>query len=211
MSTSMLRAALFTVLATAATPAAADNQLWAKAGVSAGLTKRTDLELSYQMRFDQDISRLSSILPEVELAHRFKSWLRIGGGYRLEYERDNNGDMVVRHRLTGDVKLRKELDPVRIDYRFRFAQQIRPDANEEYRTFLRHRFDVSYRRSDPWFPFVSFELFHALDDFNKYRLTFGTSYEHDRHEVEAFFRLELHEEPDLETYNILGLGYTYRL
>ncbi|MFN0246286.1 MAG: DUF2490 domain-containing protein [Kofleriaceae bacterium] len=197
-------------------PALADVQLWSEAGVSKRATKRLQVELSLQTRFDQDISRLQALLPEVGVRYRAIRWLRVGGGYRLEYERDNNGDLVVRHRVSAYARASYTVKRVRLDYRLMVVEQWRPSSNDQYRTVLRNRVDVSYRDLGPWTPGVSAEVFHALGDldqadYDKLRLTAGVSLERKQHSIDVFYRAELHADPAEPTFHILGLGYHFDL
>lgn len=203
---------------TPAGSARADGQLWTGATAPWEASKRVELSFSLDLRFDQDISRVGAVLPEATAHYRIKKWLRVGGGYRFEYERDTSGriqgQMVVRHRVAADVKLRGELDPVRFDYRLMLTEAIRPASNNQLKTALRNRFDVSYQAAKPWKPFAGFEVFHALGDlskveYSKLRVTVGTAYAMKDHEVEGYFRIEAPQDPMDPTLYIFGLGYGY--
>ena len=204
------------VIAATGGTAHADAQLWAEGGVSKEVSKRTEVQFTLHMRFDQDISRLTAVLPEASARYRIKKWLRVGGGYRLEYERKRNGEFVLRHRVSADVRFRYEVHPVRFDYKVMLLEQVRPSSNDQFRTVLRNRIDVTYRASKPWTPGVAAEVFHALGDldqvaYSKLRLTVGVTYERARHAFEVFYRAELHADPADPTFHILGLGYNFEL
>jgi hypothetical protein len=196
--------------------AVADNQLWISAGISAHPTKHLELELEPQVRFDEDVSRFSSFLPEVSARYRIKRWLRVGAGYRLEYERDGAGELVVRHRVSTDVRLRKDIGDVRIDNRLMLMEQYRPDTGDDYRLIIRDRLGVSYRGVRPWIPYAEVEPFYKLGDldelgYHKLRLTVGVSHDRKQHAFDLFVRAELHEDPQDPTFYILGLAYHYDL
>jgi len=200
----------------AAGHAYADAQLWGEAGVSTRPAKRIEVDVSPQVRFDQDMSRFSAFLPELSARYRIARWLRVGTGYRLEYERDGGGMLVLRHRVSADGRVRYELGDVRADYRLMIMEQIRPDTNDPYRAVLRNRVDVAYRAWKPWVPYVGAEHFLLLGDFDaladhKLRLTTGVVHGRGDHDVEMFVRAELHADPNDPTFYILGLGYHYEL
>lgn len=204
------------ILAVLGGPAHGDGQVWIEPGVGFEPAKRIEIDLTADTRFDQDVSRFAAFLPEASLSYRVKKWLRVGGAYRLEYERDKNGDLVVRHRIAGLVRLRWNPRPIRVDYRLMVAEQIRPSSNDQVRTVLRNRLAVSYRAWDPWIPGAEIETFHALGDLDQFdygrlRLTAGMTHSRGKHDVQAYFRVQLPADPQQETAYIFGLEYHYQL
>ena len=194
----------------------ADAQLWLEGGASLKAAKRVEVDVSPQVRFDQDVSRFSAFLPELTVHYRFERWLRAGAGYRLEYERDNDGVLVVRHRVSTDVRVRAALGNVRFDNRLMVMEQFRPDTKDPYRAVIRERLVVSYQGFEAWAPFMSAEPFFILGDldqfsYQKLRLTAGVDRGLRDHEVEVFVRAELHADAMDPTFYILGLGYHYDL
>ena len=195
----------------------ADAQLWVEGGVSVKPKKRIEIDQSPQIRFDENMSRFTAFLPELSVRYRIERWLRVGAGYRLEYERDNDGVFVIRHRVSGDVRVRTEVGDVRFDNRLMLMEQFRPDTRDPNRAIIRNRVDVSYRGSPTWIPFVSAEPFFLLGDFDEFnyqklRLTMGMDHHHNNdQELEVFFRAELHADANDPTFYILGLGYHYEL
>ncbi|MBA3503276.1 MAG: DUF2490 domain-containing protein [Myxococcota bacterium] len=211
-----MKSALAAVVLACASPAFADAQLWVEAGAGTNITKRVEVDLGPQVRFDQDMSRFAAFLPEVNIRYRAKRWLRVGGGYRLEYERDNNDELVVRHRVSVDVRLRTELGAARVDYRAMLMEQVRHDTGDPYRAVIRNRLDVSYRAFRPWIPYAGVESFHLLGDFDeltyhKLRLSLGVLRGGREHDLEMFLRAELHADDRDPTFYIVGLGYHYQL
>jgi hypothetical protein len=216
----MHRASLLVVAVLAPSLARADSdaQLWLAAGASHDLTRRVAIELEQELRFDQDMSRVAAVLPELRAGVEVVSWLRLGGGYRFAYERDGSGDLVIRHRLDAEARPRVELGPVRLGYRLRFQEQLRgADGMDGFRHTLRNRVDARWRVARRLAPGASAEAFHSLGDgeairLHKLRFTFGTAIDLDTHEVELFYRLELpRDDPDDPTLHIVGLAYAFAL
>lgn len=179
-------------------------------------TRRIELQLEPQLRLDQDASRFLAFLPELTLRYRAATWLRVGGGYRFEYERNNDGELVVRHRVSADARMRLELDPVRVDHRLMLVEQYRPSSNDQYRALLRNRIELGLGAWQRWAPSLAAELFHALGDldtvaYDRLRLTAGVAYDRGDHELTMFVRAELHADPTDDTDYILGLGYHFEL
>lgn len=217
----MRRAVVILILALAGQARAeSDVQLWTKAGVGHDLSDDVSLVGDLHLRFDENVSRVESLMPEVEVRYDLAKWFQIAGGYRLQYMRDGDGDLVVRHRFHGDGSLQYDLGDVRLEYRLRFQQQLRPSSNDTTRQTLRNRGEISYRGHKRWTPAVGGELFHALGDgetiqFDKYRVTVGLDYDRKDWEVGVFYRIEVPVNVpvgDIEaTLHILGVGYSREL
>jgi hypothetical protein len=194
-------------LALAAPRAArADVELWTELGVRRDLGRRVQLRLDQQLRFDANVSRVGALIPEAGVSVRIARWLRAGAGYRLEYERDGAGDMVIRHRPFASARGRIALGPLRAEPRLQLQDDIRPDKMDVHRPEVRLRLAVSYRRARPWVPEVSAETFHRASDLriDKLWLTLGGA-RTGRREIEAFYRLELASgEP---VVSIVGLAF----
>lgn len=194
----------------------ADSQVWLEAGVSLTPTKRVEINIVPSVRFDQDVSRFQSFLPELSVRYRVKKWLRVGSGYRFEYERNKDGDLVVRHRVTADARLRATPGPLRLDHRLMLVEQFRPASKDQYRTFVRNAITVSYRQARPWVPAVSAEVFHALGDldqlaYDRLRLTAALAHVREKDAIEVFLRLQVHADPMAESLYIIGLGSSFEL
>jgi hypothetical protein len=198
--------------------AAAESEVWTKGSVEHDLGKRLSLSFELHLRLDADVSRVGSLMPELGLGYRVKSWLRTGGGYRLEYERDKDGVLVARHRFFGWGRLRRDLGEVRVEYRLQLQEQIRPDANPVARHVVRNRGEVSLRALERVVPAASIETQHILGEegnaahLGKVRLTVGAEYERGKLGFELFYRAEVaHYDPADPTVHILGTGVSVEI
>jgi hypothetical protein len=200
----------------AANTAHAEGQVWVSAGVSAKPAKRVEVQVGPQLRFGDDTWQLVGVLPEASARYRIKKWLRVGGGYRYEYERVGRSELfVTTHRASLDARVRHDLGDLRVDYRLMLAEKYKP-VTESFKTELRNRVDVAYRAWRPWIPYAGSELFVALGDFDKFaydklRLTAGVVYARADHDIELFVRTELHADAMEPTFYVLGFGYQYEL
>lgn len=208
---------LCALVATSA-PATADTQLWTELGVRHDLDKKWTLTFDQHIRFDDDISRLGSAMPEPGISYRVKKWLRTGVGYRYEYERDNDGVLVSRHRVYGWGRLRKELGDVQLGYRLQLQEQWRPDANPVNRHTVRNRGDAAYLGLGAFVPGASVEMHHILNEdgntihLGKVWLTGGVEWEHDQLSVDVFYRLITGQHDSSEPNgHVIGLGVHYEI
>jgi hypothetical protein len=208
---------LVLVVATAA-PAAADTQLWTELGVKYDVNKKLTLSYDHHIRFDQDISRLGSFMPEPGVSYRIKKWFRVGAGYRYEYERNNDDELVSRHRAYGWVRVRRDLGELRGEYRLQLQEQWRPDANPVNRHTVRNRGELSWQGFGAIVPGASVETHHILNEegntihLGKVWLTAGVEWEHDQIGVGAFYRLITGQYDDNEPPgHVIGFGVKYSI
>ena len=195
-----------------------DVQLWTSASLRAELVEDFRLELTQHLRFDEDVSRVLSIMPELSASYDPAKPLRLSLGYRFIYEREQDRQLDDAHRLTFDARLRGDLDPIRISYRLRIQEVFEQKASGlEVRNTLRNRLGVSWDTDTPLTPEVSAEIYTRIGGdkaalFHKLRLTAGASYDIDDVELELFYRLELPIDQPLEpVLHIIGLGFRYDL
>lgn len=209
---------LLTVLASGASSAQADeSQLWLSSGVALRMPADLDLVIEPQLRLDHDMSELATVMVDNELRFSPLKALRFAVGYRAEYERKDSDEYVVRHRLHIDVSPRLNLGPVRLAYRLRLQEQLRPGSKDGERTKLRNRLGVSYQRLGRWTPTIEGELFHYLGDLDEcsldlIRLTASLSYDFTRnHTAESFYRMQIPQNDQDPLEHILGLAYRLNL
>lgn len=212
----VIAVALVALAAPTSALADADSQIWMAGGVSHGLGERTRITIEQQVRLDDNVSRLGALMPEAGLDHDPIDWLRLGTGYRLSYERDGSGDLVLRHRVHADARARVSLGPVRVGYRLRFQEQIRgPDGGEDLRHTIRSRLGFELRSLKPLRPGADVEMFHGIatpdgDDvvLNKIRVTVGTEYALGEQDLAVYYRLELpRADPDDPVLHIFGVEF----
>lgn len=201
-----------------AAPAVAETQLWTELALKHDLSKRWSLTFEQHLRFDADISRVGSIMPEPSVSYRVRKWFRVGGGYRLEYERNNDDELVARHRAYVFTRLRKDLGDVRLDHRLQLQEQWRPDANRVNRHTVRNRGEISYAGLGAITPVASVETHHILGEdgntihLGKVWVTAGVDWDHDRLGIGVFYRLVTGQyDPNDPDVHVLGLAVGYEI
>jgi len=181
------------IVMTLATAARADVQLWTELGAERDVTPRVTLAFDQHLRFDADVSRVSAVMPEASVALRLVRWLRAETGYRFEYERDGDGDMVVRHR--GDVSLRAVLRRGRLrgELEQRYEEELRPTSRHHvHQHVLRERARIGWQLGRHWLSEASLTVFEVLGrdgPLDKVWLTAGVTRRRHGNETEAFYRL----------------------
>jgi hypothetical protein len=204
----------------AAAPAHADSdvQQWSEIGVDYGIDKKTTVGAVAGIRFDEDVSRVGEILPEVGLTYKIKKWFRVGGGYRFEYSRDDMDEFVARHRFDAFVRASQDAGDVRFELRLKYTEAIRPDKKDDFKHTIRPRALVAYRGVKRWTPSLSAEGFVSIDDNDEVAqlatMRYTAAIEHDMKDqaLEVYYRIEqpLVDEMD-PLLHIIGLGLYFDL
>jgi hypothetical protein len=157
------------------------------------------------------------VIPEVGLHYRLAKWLRVGAAYRLEYERDGSGDLVVRHRIQADGRARADFGDLRVGYELKVQEGYRPSSNDQLRFTLRNEVGADYRAWKRWAVGGSLELHHEADrddpiHLDKIWLTFGAARRGKRDELAMFYRLELPQYDAMDpTVHIVGAALHHDL
>lgn len=145
--------------------AQADAQLWLELNVDKQLSRTWSLAFEQHLRFDQDVSRVAQIMPDVSITARLARWARAILGYRLQYVRNGSGELVIRHRpyLGGTVRTDVFSD-LRLSARLLFTEQIRGLATEDLRHGFRAKASAAWRGYRRLRPELSSEFFFAIAD-----------------------------------------------
>jgi hypothetical protein len=193
--------------------AQSDVELWTSAGVRVRPSQPVRLDVDIGLRFDENVSRLDSVLPELGASYDPTEWLRLGVGYRFYWERNGAGDFEAAHRIHVEASFEVEAGDLSFSYRLRFQEKI--DNNNNH--VLRNRLGAEWDTDTVVTPFLTAELFTALGDgqavkATKWRGTVGASFDVDEHNIDVFYRFELPiDDPNDPTLHIIGLEYRYEL
>lgn len=156
------------VLASAVAPRAhaeADVQLWFELDVDKQLSRTWSVAFEQHLRFDEDVSRVAQIMPDVSITARLARWARAIVGYRLQYVRNGAGELVVRHRPYAGGTVRTDvLSDLRLSARLLFTEQIRGLATEDLRHGFRAKATAAWRGYRRAKPEISSEFFFAIAD-----------------------------------------------
>lgn len=190
-----------------------ETQLWLSAQLRLRFHKRVHLDIEQNLRFDEDVSHLGRVMPELALAFRATDWLRLSVGYRYSWVNDNNPDS--RHRVHGELRFGDNVGFFQWVTRVRYQATIR-DGRPTRHT-LRGLFGVGVRNDSPVTPYVSTEVFTDIErvygfSHRAWRGTAGLEIGTKRHTVDVYYRIEIPLNDDRDpTLHILGLSYGYEL
>ena len=123
---------------------AADTRLWLSSGLDIEPTKKLDVKLTQHVRFEDNVSSLDTIIPELELEFAPLKWAEIGGGYRYIAKWNKELEYDPAHRAQGDLGFKKEFKKWEPSYRFRIQRSWEQDKTLKIETRRRHRFKLTH-------------------------------------------------------------------
>lgn len=166
---------------------------WNSIGVDYTFKKKLKLAIEYNMRFKENAAVLEERFTEVGLEYKIFKKFEIGGAVRFIDGNDTEGNRqgirkYLRYQL--DLSYKYKLDKFSINHRFRYQNKNEsgvseqegdiPNANIRFRTGVEYNF-----KKWPLDPEFEAEIFRRVskdqkNQFTKYRLTFGTTYNLDK-------------------------------
>lgn len=143
-----------------------DMGLWLNPAIEYKGLKKVDLELSPELRWDQDISRLRSRQIDLKGKYNFKKGYFLGLSFRIGAIQRNSG-WQSRQRIQFNGGKKWKPGDFRIGYttkiQFTFSGQTgRRDA--DLNSNFRNKLSLGYTGIKKFTPEISYELFHGLSD-----------------------------------------------
>ena len=198
--------------------AADDTQVWMESGVRFKTSKKVRVDVAQHLRLDQNVSRVQGVLTDVSLSWRPEKWLRLGGGYRLQFDANKSGQLIPGHRFHLQGGLRTDVQRLTLATRLRFQETFEhKDGGLENKHSIRHRVGFSVDTDSVATPSLSSELFVRIAGkapiyVSKMRFTLGVDIKPSkRHVVGTYYRLHvpIFDKGDNREH-IVGLNYQYR-
>jgi hypothetical protein len=193
-----------------------DSMLWTSAGVKVELPHEFEVGYVQNVRWDQGMSQLESILPEAVVEFEPLSWLSLGTVYRYNAERSKSGDLEYGHRVLMVAGAEHEWGSIELSYRLGY--QIKNELDEEeLDKRIRNRIGLKYDTDTAFTPYTAIELYTEPDApswvHKKYRVTAGGAAEIiDNHRFKIGYRMqsEMDDGDDGDVEHILLLAYTFK-
>jgi len=205
---------LLVVLAVPSTALAeADNQLWTSSGFKYRMPRDLEFDAELHVRWDENVSEMDSVMPEMSLGYGPLSWLEFGVGFRHITEANKNDEIEKGHRVHAETGLDGDLGPVELSYRLRYQQKDEYDELEDAKR-IRNRITLQYDTDTPFTPLLASELFtdpaeQPIEQV-KVRLSAGGALKvmkRHRLKVRYHHQVDIGDDPDVE--RIISLGYKY--
>ncbi len=199
------------------------TELWTDVGFRLKLPRKVSATFTQQLRFDESMSRRYLVAPEFALRCELMDWWHLEGGYRYEYERDNDAVFQDRYRIFANTRFVAKYRPASFALRIQWQEKFRRERDDgtPTRHILRTRVKAKLRRVPTVNPFASIEMFQRLDGLDKdisagtiQKLRLGLGVEWQRGPVELTARyylvLPTHDYEDPNRH-VLSVGMRFDL
>lgn len=171
-----------------------DAQFWSSVGVSKSITDDFKISFAQNLRFRENVSIMDKTFTELGAGYKLPAGFKVSFAYR--YNKVNVPEYAglhTNHRINFDVAYKKSFEQVTLGFRTRYQSKFdhMKDSNADYN---RNKFSVKYEATEELEPYVFTDLFirlNGFNEFNRYRIGFGSSYAlSEILELKAFYFLE---------------------
>jgi len=186
-----------------------DLGLWSNLAVEKEISKKMDIQLEEELRFNNNVTRLNSLLTEASLSYKINKYYSLGASYRFTYYTENRFG----NRFTLSNQVKYTLKDFTLNYRLNLQTDFSTVDPVEYK--IRNKFGVDYKFNKHWGIGLAGELFYSFyynrSMFDRYRLAFGVDHKINKHHKisgSLMFQREFNvANPEADV--VLGIGYKY--
>lgn len=154
-------------LAYAAKAQQSDLALWNTLNLEWKTSKKGNLHLTNQYRFNENISRFDYTFYDIGYDRRFKKWLSGTAAYVLNVKNDIDEGVLYRHQFYMNASL--EWSPGK--WKFQNRNQVQTQIEDQNfggdqgfpDLFYRNKMVVRYKLSKKWYPYIAAELYFRIN------------------------------------------------
>jgi hypothetical protein len=141
-----------------------DIELWSGGSINFKLSKKLSLDVTEQIRFDNNITSYKKSFTDIGLKIKLKN----GFGLKPSYRFVARPGFIFEHRFSfdGNYKWSKKGFPFTFGYRMRFQHRIISP-----KTYLRNKIKVGFKLSKLVDPFLAYEIFFRFNGKNEFRVS----------------------------------------
>ncbi len=146
-----------------------DFGVWGTVSFNKDVSKKFDVSIDQEIRLEDNATVLGRAFTNFGVDYKAKKWLRLGGNYRLIFDRRKDGSYGQRHRLSADAILRAKEKRFTFAYRARLQWEVRGYNYSDRYGFsptwdMRNRFKVNYKVNRQIAPYLSADIRISIDD-----------------------------------------------
>ena len=178
-----------------------DFKTWTGVSVEAEPVKNLNLEITPEVRLDDNSSKFQSFVTDVGVEYEVTKFLDLGLLYRHSCKYKPEDGYSHANRFSGYIVLSRKIERVQISYRALYEQEyIRMNTSEDGNIpehMHRHKIGAKYNiRKNPITPELNGELFVAINNEKEntpalYRINTGASYKINKHwRVKLLYRFQ---------------------
>ncbi len=198
-----------------------DFGIWYGASAEHKLIGKLGLDLSGELRTNNNASRIDEVFLEGGLSYKFNKYVSAGGAYRYTWFHETTDVYHGRHKWFVDVRGNLPLGDFDISGRIRFQERYKTyfeDNNDrEPKSTLRYKLKIAYNiPSFPVNPFIFSEIFCPVSSdkkrsVEKFRLAVGAEYKISKKQsVDAAYMFQRDYLPHITGINLITLSYNLK-
>lgn len=225
IATTLLLGFLFSSQVTKAQDVVEDFGFWGFVSYGKDISKKWDVSIEQEVRLQYNATQLARTFTNIGIDYKVEKWLHLGANYRFIIDRRLSGVYAIRHRVTADAVLKKQLRRFTFAYRARLQWEVKGYNYSDRYGFaptwdFRNRFKTTFQLSRIWKPFVAADLRLLITDPNKpyitwavdrMRLFVGTEYHMGNNRVLEFFFMTSQQVQVIAPVRIfaVGIGFNF--
>ncbi len=199
-----------------------DAGLWASINLEKKFTKKWSLNLTEEIRLNENISELGMSFSELSATYQYNKMFGISAGYRFIQKRRVNDSYSLRHRYLINFNVKNKFNSFSTNLRIRYQRQYADVYSSSDGTvpsdYVRTKLTIKYNTGKKYTPVISGELFFntnrpdglLIDDF---RIAAGVEYEFSKKsslELGYLINRELQVANQMTSF-VITIGWNYTL
>ena len=156
-----------------------DFGLWTGIAIEKELSKKWEISLEEEARFDENVTNFKKLLTEFGVQYKVNKYYRTALIYRFTYEPGDG----LGNRLVWSNTARYKLEDFTFSYRLNFQTDFNTEEATSYK--IRNRVGVDYKFNKRWEIGLTGELnysfYYYRNVLDRYRISFGADYKVNKH------------------------------
>jgi hypothetical protein len=180
-----------------------DFAIWPNIYLQESLTKRLNVHINQQTRFNENVSQLGYIYADMGFGYRLNKFMLVNLDYVIARKRNADNFFSTRHQYYVSLVMKKEFRRYRPTYRMMFQEQnhdVYSSANGRIlQSYFRNKLTLRYELNKYLTPYIATELYYHFNTRSA-----DNSFSRLRYFVGIFYHLR--KNSDLELYYLIQQG-----
>jgi hypothetical protein len=197
-----------------------DFALWPNIYLQESLTKRLNVHLNQQTRFNENVSQLGYIYADMGFGYRLNKFMLVNLDYVFARKRNTDNFFHTMHQYYMSLVMKKNFRRYRLTYRVMLQEQnhqVFSSINgRDLQSYLRNKLTLRYELNKYFTPYIATELYYHFNtkstnnNFNRVRYLAGIFYHLRKNsDIELYYLIQqgLNEINPQRDY-VIGIGFS---
>jgi hypothetical protein len=197
-----------------------DFGIWPNIYLQKGLSKRLNIHINQQTRFNQNVSQLSYLYADMGFGYRLNKYMLVNLDYVIARKRNSDNFFSTRHQYYISLVMKKNIRRYRVTYRAMLQEQnhdvLSSKTGSILQSYFRNKVTLRYELNKFLTPYIASELYYHFNtravnnSFSRIRYFVGVFYHlGKRSDLELYYLIQ----QDLNQINpqrnyVLGIGFS---